>query len=217
MKNQEDHKDIELLSRKALEFSEEILKQKDNIIGFNIRRFRKAQKMTLKELGSKINLSEQAIGQYERGQRQPSAKITKALAQALNIPINELFNEEYHNQIINNNKDDKIEVEYKANLYELSKTDASALFNIIIEYMKNTKNYKIPLRYSYLFDISKKDVEENTDFIATSEINELINTICEFVEFKVHKLEKKREKDKEQKEIQIINNIKRKYYGKDNL
>ena len=44
-------------------------------IGENIRNIRKKKNLTLKDLGNIINLSEQAIGQYERGERQPNISI----------------------------------------------------------------------------------------------------------------------------------------------
>lgn len=80
-------------------------------IGENIRSIRKRKKLTLKALGIKVGLSEQAIGQYERGDRNPSIEILNKIAVALGVPINdilgykdlekdkEIFKEFYNNSI----------------------------------------------------------------------------------------------------------------------
>lgn len=60
-------------------------------IGENIRNARKNKKLTLKELGNIINLSEQAIGRYERGERQPNINILNKIAIALNVSVNDLI------------------------------------------------------------------------------------------------------------------------------
>lgn len=60
-------------------------------IGENIRKIRKNKKLTLKELGLKVELSEQAVGQYERGDRTPSIEILNRIAIALDISINDLL------------------------------------------------------------------------------------------------------------------------------
>ena len=56
----------------------------------NIRRLRKQKKLTLKQLGNIVHLSEQAIGQYERGERTPNIKILQQIANALGVDINDL-------------------------------------------------------------------------------------------------------------------------------
>ncbi|NFA43696.1 XRE family transcriptional regulator [Clostridium botulinum] len=60
-------------------------------IGKNIRILRKNKKMTLKELGSKVNLSEQAIGQYERGDREPNIETLVKIATALDTSLQQLL------------------------------------------------------------------------------------------------------------------------------
>lgn len=60
-------------------------------IGENIRNIRKKKNLTLKDLGNIINLSEQAIGQYERGERQPNISILNKIAIALDVSIIDLI------------------------------------------------------------------------------------------------------------------------------
>lgn len=61
------------------------------IIGRVIRRERQDRHMTIKELGDKAGLSEIYVGEIERGQKYPSAKVLESLAQALDIDIAELL------------------------------------------------------------------------------------------------------------------------------
>ena len=60
-------------------------------IGENIKKYRKNNKLTLKQLGELVGLSEQAIGQYERGDRNPSLEILIKIAVALDVSVNELM------------------------------------------------------------------------------------------------------------------------------
>lgn len=73
-------------------------------IGENIRKFRKSKKMTLKELGTKVGLSEQAIGQYERGERQPTILILSKISSELNVNLYDITGESpavntYYNEV----------------------------------------------------------------------------------------------------------------------
>ena len=68
-------------------------------IGENIRKIRKSKNLIMKELGKKVNLSEQAISQYERGERQPNIEILNKLAKALNTPLSDLLGNDNPKQI----------------------------------------------------------------------------------------------------------------------
>lgn len=63
--------------------------------GENIRRLRKEKKLTLKQLGNIVHLSEQAIGQYERGERKPNITTLQQIANALGIKVNQLTESNY--------------------------------------------------------------------------------------------------------------------------
>ena len=53
------------------------------IIGRVIRRERQERHLTIKELGDKAGLSEIYVGEIERGQKYPSAKVLESIANAL--------------------------------------------------------------------------------------------------------------------------------------
>src|SRR5229473_964590 len=61
------------------------------IIGRVIRRERQDRHLTIKELGDKAGLSEIYVGEIERGQKYPSAKVLESLANALELDLAELL------------------------------------------------------------------------------------------------------------------------------
>jgi transcriptional regulator with XRE-family HTH domain len=61
------------------------------VVGRVIRQERQARDLTIKELGSKAGLSEIYVGEIERGQKYPSAKVLESLASALDLDIAELL------------------------------------------------------------------------------------------------------------------------------
>ncbi len=60
-------------------------------IGKVIRQERQERRMTIKDLGDKAGLSEIYVGEIERGQKYPSAKVLESLATALELDMAELL------------------------------------------------------------------------------------------------------------------------------
>ncbi len=60
-------------------------------IGANIRRARKAKKLTQAQLAERIGVTPSAVTQYERGDIRPEIEKVKAIAEALCIPEQDLF------------------------------------------------------------------------------------------------------------------------------
>lgn len=60
-------------------------------IGKVIRQERQERRMTIKDLGDKAGLSEIYVGEIERGQKYPSAKVLESLAAALELDMAELL------------------------------------------------------------------------------------------------------------------------------
>ena len=61
------------------------------IMGRVIRRERQDRRLTIKELGEKAGLSEIYVGEIERGQKYPSAKVLESIAAALDLGIADLL------------------------------------------------------------------------------------------------------------------------------
>jgi len=60
-------------------------------LGRVIRRERQDHHMTIKELGDKAGLSEIYVGEIERGQKYPSAKVLESIAEALELDVADLL------------------------------------------------------------------------------------------------------------------------------
>src|SRR5437763_12853005 len=60
-------------------------------LGKVVRQERQARHLTIKELGDKAGLSEIYVGEIERGQKYPSAKVLESLANALDLDIADLL------------------------------------------------------------------------------------------------------------------------------
>jgi transcriptional regulator with XRE-family HTH domain len=60
-------------------------------MGKVIRQERQARRLTIKELGDKAGLSEIYVGEIERGQKYPSAKVLESIAQALELDLADLL------------------------------------------------------------------------------------------------------------------------------
>ncbi|WP_095171055.1 MULTISPECIES: helix-turn-helix domain-containing protein [Blautia] len=65
----------------------------ENYIGNRIKQCRLEKKMTQKQLGKIMGISETLISQYERGKRNPKVDQLRKIADALNIPYNYLVTE----------------------------------------------------------------------------------------------------------------------------
>jgi transcriptional regulator with XRE-family HTH domain len=61
------------------------------ILGKVIRQERQNRRMTIKDLGDKAGLSEIYVGEIERGQKYPSAKVLESIANALELDLAEFF------------------------------------------------------------------------------------------------------------------------------
>ncbi len=71
-------------------------------IGENIRRIRKENKMTQKELGEKLGgISQQQIGQWENGDKNPKIETIQKIALALHVTLRDLMPDTFeHAQLL---------------------------------------------------------------------------------------------------------------------
>src|SRR5947209_6752888 len=61
------------------------------ILGKVIRQERQNRRLTIKDLGDKAGLSEIYVGEIERGQKYPSAKVLESIAGALDLDLADLL------------------------------------------------------------------------------------------------------------------------------
>ncbi|MDU5251189.1 helix-turn-helix transcriptional regulator [Clostridium perfringens] len=159
-------------------------------IGNKIRTIRKSKKITLKELGSKVGFSEQAIGQYERGDRHPTIETIKNIAAALDVPVSELLDE--HPVTLFSGS---------GGAYQLLKK----ISNIPLlgeEYLKsfdeNTLNYfekeYEEKKFYYNLKSILNELEFDIDSLSEKEQKEIYKKILEYVQFEIFKLTNSKEK-----------------------
>ena len=60
-------------------------------VGQQIKRYRKLKKMTQKQLGEKIGVKHNTVSSYENGTNEPDQEMIFAIADALEVSINDLF------------------------------------------------------------------------------------------------------------------------------
>ncbi len=71
-----------------------ILMKEKNLVGYNISRLRMKDGITQEELALKSGLSQGYINQLENGKRRYTQKCLELIAEALSVPMVELFKEE---------------------------------------------------------------------------------------------------------------------------
>ena len=63
------------------------MNENKDTFGERMRRYRKSTGMTMKELALKLDISEQAISQYENNKREPNIGMLKKIAKELDITL----------------------------------------------------------------------------------------------------------------------------------
>jgi len=61
------------------------------VLGRQISRFRRMRRMTQAELGRRVGVSRERVGNWERGVNAPPPEALVALKQALGVPVDELL------------------------------------------------------------------------------------------------------------------------------
>ena len=75
----------------------------ENIIGDNIKRIRKEKKITQKELGEMLGVSQSAINQFENNKSTPKTQTLQKIADALDVPISFLMGFDLFNSKLKKN------------------------------------------------------------------------------------------------------------------
>lgn len=75
------------------------------MVGYNIRRFREAKGLTQEQLAERLNVTRQAVSNWETEKTQPDIDTLQRIAQVLEVSVEELiYGEKRENKtIVNNN------------------------------------------------------------------------------------------------------------------
>ena len=65
----------------------------NEIVGSNIKKYRKMRGLTQKDLGDRIGVKHNTVSQYEKGVNEPEHNMLYAIAKELNIRVSDLFPE----------------------------------------------------------------------------------------------------------------------------
>lgn len=65
----------------------------NEIVGKNIRKYRKIKKLSQKELGHRVGVSHNTISYYESGRNAPEQNMIFAIARELDVKVDDLFPE----------------------------------------------------------------------------------------------------------------------------
>lgn len=84
---QNSHLYVQKIEKKKLKFRVEF--------GLNLRRIRDEKGLSQQKLSNLADVSKTFLGEIERGQSLPSIETVRAISEALEIEISELFNFEY--------------------------------------------------------------------------------------------------------------------------
>lgn len=139
-------------------------------IGENISTYRKAKKLTQKQLADLIDKAESSVQKYEKGETEAPISVLEKISTALDVPLQ----------------------------YLLDWTNQESLNNIIagikpeFERFISSLGYKLVYRPGNSIDgsplISVIDHNEKTIEITLEEINSLMRSTESYVEFKMHEL-----------------------------
>jgi transcriptional regulator with XRE-family HTH domain len=125
------------------------------VIGENIRRIRKSKGLTMKDLGNSIGISEQGVGNYERGDREPSIDIINKIASCLDVSVTELIgaSEDNNNSIKNLSRLAKIELSQiigSDTLNDLAKEKLLLIDSQINQLVRQSDNEFLAARQGFL-------------------------------------------------------------------
>ena len=101
-------------------------------LGERIRRLRLEKNLKQSDLAKKANISRVTLGNYERGDRTPNTDSAKQIAEALEVPVSELLNEECE--------------------------ENNELLRLIID--KKNLDVEVDIKEDYLFKLDEEEIEE---------------------------------------------------------
>lgn len=136
-------------------------------IGERIKKLRKEQNMTQKELSEKVGISTSNITKYEIGQLEPNLDIITKLSKVFNVPISKLIPNDFDNSSKSLDFPDKFETG------NISNSDINKLTKCIILAVIN--KYNLDIDVDKIADKDKKLMYELASASVVTFINNLID------------------------------------------
>lgn len=136
-------------------------------IGERIKKLRKEQNMTQKELSEKVGISTSNITKYEIGQLEPNLEIITKLSKVFNVPVSALIIDDFNNSYASVDLLDKFETG------NITDTDINKLTKCIILAVIN--KYNLDIDVDKIADKDKKLMYELASASVVTFINNLID------------------------------------------
>ena len=146
------------------------MKSYSQIIGENIKTYRKAKGLTQPKLGELIGKSESTIRKYEAGAVEPSFNILSAISEALGVEIEDLATRIYSS-----------EEEAENAAYE------NFLYAKVQELDNNFSSIHQLLEYLIESDLFKNQFKIDLTKYSKEKQNEIIEDICKYIEWICHR------------------------------
>lgn len=146
------------------------MKSYSQIIGENIKMYRKAKGLTQPKLGELIGKSESTIRKYEAGAVEPSFNILSVISEALGVEIEDLATRTYSSEEEAENA--ACENFLYAKVQELD--DNFSSIQELMEYLISSSLFK----NQFKIDLTKYSKEKQ---------NEIIEDICKYIEWICHR------------------------------
>lgn len=146
------------------------MKSYSQIIGENIKMYRKAKGLTQPKLGELIGKSESTIRKYEAGAVEPSFNILSVISEALGVEVEDLATKTYSSEEEANKE------LVKSFLYETIQLidDNFSSIQELMEYLISSSLFK----NQFKIDLTKYSKEKQ---------NEIIEDICKYIEWICHR------------------------------
>lgn len=135
-----------------------------SIFSKNLRKLRKKNKLTQKELANYLNISQSTIAMYESGKREPDSNTLIKISKFFSVPIDDLLKDKTDSKLL---PEDEIDIakELERTIEHLKtnkgiKFDGEPLDEITLEYLKLSLEKSIRLAKEIIKDkFDEKDHE----------------------------------------------------------
>lgn len=134
----------------------------EKIIGDNLKKNRKKQNLTLKELSKSTNISTSMLSQIERGKTNPSVNNILKLAKVMNVPYSALLEE---------NKESSFITSFTQLLPQTSENNKFKLYNYLPYSENNFEIFLMEIGVSMTFSSTiEKDILEKYIFLISGNL-----------------------------------------------
>lgn len=181
-------------------------------IGDSIRKYRKKARLSQRELGERLGVSQQHIAQYENGKRTPKYDTIKKISSALNVSVPTLIERSDFEKMVETEPGyyrlSHLKKAIKQDCYNYSSDEIRQISERIDDYISESEEIQESERDNYLFKKCAIISHEILDHLLYSRLDE---TILDIIDLLAHYLSFNDEK--KYSLLQLVKDL----YGNKNL